>query len=233
MLRLNRVILLLLLLLVPQQGWTEDKLFIAREKVNLSTLLAPPPTVGSQEQQQEMATLAHFQQTRTPAQVALAREDMDRSVFRFGDVLGEQFTAEALPQVAALFGKVKKTGDHLLGPAKAYWNRPRPYASNPDIQPCLDKPDNASYPSGHSTFGTLAAIILANMVPEKQALIHERAESYRLNREIGGVHYPSDVAAGRISGTVIAAFLFQEPAFLEEYARARTELRQALGLPVQ
>ena len=91
--------------------------------------------------------------------------------------------------------------------------------------------NNASYPSGHSTFGTVDSIILANMVPERATQIYERAEAYRFNREIGGVHYPSDVAAGRIAGTVIAAFLQQSPVFQEAYAAARAETRQVLGLP--
>lgn len=227
----TRYVLFLLLMLLPQQGWADETYFITREQINLSALLAPPPVVGSQEQQQEMAVLLNFQNTRTPAQVAFARADMERSVFRFQDVMGENFTAQKLPQVAALFAKVKKSADHILGPAKAHWDRPRPYTSNPDIHPCVDKPDNASYPSGHSTFGTVSAIILANMVPEKQAALFERAELYRLNREIGGAHYPSDVLAGRISGTVIAAFLLRSPEFQADFAKARSELRTVLGLP--
>ena len=95
----------------------------------------------------------------------------------------------------------------------------------------MPKPGNASYPSGHSTFGTVDSIILANMLPEKAAQIYDRAEAYRFNREIGGVHYPSDVAAGRIAGTVIVAFMQQSPAFREAYTAARTELRQVLGFP--
>lgn len=228
----NRYFLFLLLMLLPQLGWADETYFVTRQQIDFSMLLAPPPAVGSPEQQQEMAVLLKLQKERTPAQISFARADMERSAFRFQDVLGEKFSADKLPQSAALFTKIKKTADHILAPAKEHWNRPRPYTTNPDIHPCVEKPDNASYPSGHSTFGTVIAIILANMVPEKQTILYERAELYRRNRELGGAHYPSDVAAGRIAGTVIAAFLLQQPEFQAEFAVAKAELRKVLGLPV-
>ncbi len=231
--RFSRCFLLVAFLLLPWQGWANEPLYITQERVNLTALLAPPPAVGSLQQQQEIALLLKLQVERTAAQVAFARADMERSVFRFKDVLGENFSAEKLPLLAAFFTTVRRNTDQILIPVKMHWNRPRPYASSLDIQPCVDKPGNASYPSGHSTFGTLTAILLANMVPEKQAQLHERAELYRLNREIGGVHYPSDVRAGHIAGTVIAAFLLQEPAFQAEFAKARAELREVLGLPAR
>lgn len=226
----NRPLLLFLLLLLPQQGLAGETFFVTREQIDFSRLLAPPPAVGSAQQQQEMAYLLELQKNRTQAQEAFAQADMERSVFRFADVLGEAFTAEKLPKTKAFFDKVKKDGDYLLDPAKKHWDRPRPYTTNPDIHPCVRKPENTSYPSGHSTFGTLTAIVLANMVPEKNAQLFARAELYRKNREIGGAHYPSDVEAGRICGTVIAAFMLQSPAFLEEFAVAKAELRGVLGL---
>jgi acid phosphatase (class A) len=226
---LNRVFLLFLLLLLPQQGLTQEAAFVTREQIDFSKLLAPPPAVGSPLQKQEMAALLILQSNRTPAQEAFAKADMERSVFRFADVVGPDFTAEKLPKSAAFFKKIQENADYILAPAKEHWNRPRPYVTNPDIHPCVDKPDNASYPSGHSTFATVTSIILADMIPEKQKEIHDRAELFRLNREVGGAHYPSDVEAGRICGTVIAAFMLQNPAFQAEYAQAKAEVRTVLG----
>ena len=227
---LNRVFLLFLLLLLPQYGWAGETYFVTREQIDFSKLLAPPPAMDTAAQKQDMAVLLTLQKDRTPAQEAFARADMERSVFRFADVVGEGFTAEKLPKAEAFFTKILKDADNIIGPAKAHWDRPRPYTTNPDIHPCVEKPNNASYPSGHSTFGTVTAIILANMIPEKARQIYERAELYRLNREIGGAHYPSDVLAGRICGTVIAAFMLQNSSFQEAFAQAKTEVRSVLGL---
>lgn len=230
---LSRIVLFYMLLLLPQQGWAEEALYIPQERANLTALLAPPPILGSQQQQQEVELLLKLQKERTEAQIAFARADMERTVFRFKDVLGESFTAAKLPLTAAFFTKAQRNADKILAPVKQHWNRPRPYASNLDIDPCVEKPDDASYPSGHSTFGTLTSILLANMVPEKQRQLYERAESYRFNREIGGAHYPSDVLGGLISGTVIAALFLQNPVFQAEFARSKAELRGVLGLPAR
>jgi acid phosphatase (class A) len=230
---LHRSLLLLLLLLLPQYAWTGETHFVSREQIDFSRLLPPPPALDSPQQKQEMDVLLTLQKNRTPAQEAFALADAERSVFRFADVIGNNFTAEKLPLTAAFFNAVKENADYLLGLAKEHWNRPRPYATNPEIHPCVPKPGNASYPSGHSTFGTATSIILANMLPEKQTQIYDRAALYRQNREIGGAHYPSDVEAGRIAATVVAAFLLQNPAFQDEFAKAKAELRGVLGLPAQ
>ena len=87
-----------------------------------------------------------------------------------------------------------------------------------------------SYPSGHSTFGTMTAIILSNMVPEKRAALYKRGWDYGQQRVVAGVHYPSDVEAGRIQASVVVAELMQNPQFQSDFAAAKTELRGVLGL---
>jgi acid phosphatase (class A) len=225
-----RVLLLVLLLLLPQPGRAGETFFVAPEQIDLTRLLAPPPAVGSPEQQRDMAELLALQKERTPEQEALAQADEERSVYRFADVVGTDFTPDKLPLATALFAAVKKTAAAVVDPSKDYWHRPRPYMTNPELHPCLHKPSGPSYPSNHATFATVTGIILADMIPEKAAQIHARAALFRFNRELGGVHYPGDVEAGRLAGTVIAAFLLQNQAFLSEYAKARTEVRQVLGL---
>ena len=88
----------------------------------------------------------------------------------------------------------------------------------------------SSYPSGHATVGTLMGIELANMLPEKRAQIMARAWEFGHNREVGGIHYPSDIEMGRIAGTVIAQTISTHPDFKVEFEAARAELRAALGL---
>ena len=76
-----------------------------------------------------------------------------------------------------------------------------------------------SYPSGHTTFAYVMAILLANMVPEKSVAIFDRAASYGYNRVVVGAHFPTDVEAGRIAGTVIDSVFLHEPRFLTDSAR--------------
>jgi acid phosphatase (class A) len=89
---------------------------------------------------------------------------------------------------------------------------------------------SGSYPSGHATVGTLMGIELANMLPEKRAAIMARAWEFGQNRVVAGIHYPSDIEMGRISGTVIAQTISTHPDFRQEFDAAKAELRAALGL---
>jgi acid phosphatase (class A) len=69
------------------------------------------------------------------------------------------------------------------------------------------------------------------MVPEKAAAIFNRAAILAHSRVVAGVHYPTDVEAGRISGSVIDNVLLHEPRFMVDFGKAREEVRHALGLP--
>jgi acid phosphatase (class A) len=70
------------------------------------------------------------------------------------------------------------------------------------------------------------------MVPEKVAAIFDRAGVFAYNRVIAGVHYPSDVEAGRISGAVIDNVLLHDPRFHGRlrYGSHRTSPRSRLAL---
>jgi acid phosphatase (class A) len=87
-----------------------------------------------------------------------------------------------------------------------------------------------SYPSGHSTFGAMTAILLSNMVPEKQAELFARGWDYGQSRVIGGVHFPTDVESGRIEATAMVALMMQNGDFRTDFAAAKAELRKGLGL---
>ena len=65
---------------------------------------------------------------------------------------------------------------------------------------------------------------------EKRAEIMARAAEYAHNREVGGIHYASDVEMGKISGSVIAAVLLNRDYFNAEYDVSRAELRSDLGM---
>jgi acid phosphatase (class A) len=197
--------------------------------VDLTLLLAPPPAQDSEQTKNELIEIHHYQDTRTPDQVAYAQADAEKNVFRFADVMGDKFAAENLPLTAALFEKALKATKDTVGPAKDFFNRPRPFLYDKTVNPCLAKEMEPSYPSNHATSGTVMGILLANMVPEKKAEIFKRSWAYAQNRVIGGVHYRSDIEAGRISGTVIAALLLKDQNFIKDFAAAKAELRTALG----
>ncbi len=70
-------------------------------------------------------------------------------------------------------------------------------------------------------------------MPEKREELFARGREYGRSRVIVGAHYPTDIEAGRITGTVAAAVLLQNPLFQRDFAAARAQLRAQLQLPAE
>lgn len=234
--------------------------YIRPDSVDMLRLLPPPP-IGEAALADDLAAVRAMQRSRTAERFAQAREDATVSIFRFADVLGSGFNADAVPVTTEFFGKVNRELGRYIGETKNCWRRPRPYEIDPQIQPPEDllnstgarrgppraqampagAPCDAaqyevdsysfSYPSGHTAFGTLTAILLAQMVPEKHIELFERGREYGDSRLVGGVHFPSDIEAGRILATTVAALMMLDERFRADLDAARRELRAALGLP--
>ncbi len=92
---------------------------------------------------------------------------------------------------------------------KAEFDRPRPSRISPKIMPPIDPPGHASFPSAHATQAHLIALLLSQVLPEQAWASYESndptpngpvfrmAERIARNREVLGVHYPTDSAAGK------------------------------------
>jgi acid phosphatase (class A) len=204
--------------------------FLTPRDVDLVRLLPPPPLDDSEQTRIELAEVLSIQATRTPAMEALARADSEESPWRFTDVVGAKFTKESLPRLALLFKRLHETEGAIVDPAKERFNRPRPYRLSDQVHPIAKISKSSSYPSGHATGGTLMGIVLSDMLPEKREVIMARAWQYGSNRVTAGVHYRSDIEAGRIAGSVIAQVLFMRDDFRAELDAARKELRTLLAL---
>jgi len=231
--RRSTILLLLALLLPSAQALAADGNSKA-DAIDLTLWLAPPPAIGSPVALVDLQTVLAVQAARTPAEADAAKADADRSVFRLTDVLGSNLTPATLPRTAAFFTRVAQLDKTTIKTAKSYWRRPRPSVVSSDVHPLsVEKADDWSYPSGHATFGYTAAALLVHMLPEKRVALFGRAEIYAQHRVVMGVHYPSDVEAGRVAGTLIAAQLMDDPAWRADFNAARDELRKALALPLQ
>jgi acid phosphatase (class A) len=212
---------------------SDGTFYIEPSQVDLDHLLAPPPALGSAEETADLAAVVQAEKDRTAQDAVDAEADHQRSVFRFADAMGPGFTADKLPYATKFFKRVYADEEKIVNETKAYFARPRPFIVDSNLTPMVYPKATPSYPSGHTTFAYVMAILLANMVPEKSVAIFNRAASYGYNRVVVGAHFPTDVEAGRIAGTVIDSVFLHEPRFMTDFRKARLEVRAALGLPPQ
>jgi acid phosphatase (class A) len=238
-LRLACCLVVPLLFVHPGLSGAAEFHYVTIAQVDLGQLLAPPPAPGSSEEKKDLGAVIEASRNRTPQDAEAARADGVTSVLRFADVLGGGFVTENLPFALPFFVNVAADVHAIVGTAKVNFDRLRPYAIDTQVAPLLSDREamtashhrSGSYPSGHASFAYATAVLLAVMVPEKAADIFARAALFSQHRLVAGVHYPTDIEAGRIAGTVIAHALLRDPRFQADFATARAEVRRALGLP--
>lgn len=106
---------------------------------------------------------------------------------------------------------------------KAHYKRPRPTQLCPALLPPIAVPGHAAYPSGHSTQAHLMALCMGEIFdglpaaqkPQMQPMrdnLKVLADRIARNREIAGLHYPSDTAAGVVLANQVLSLLSGLPA---------------------
>lgn len=104
----------------------------------------------------------------------------------------------ALPWAAiAASWLVAEGSKHLFG-------RGRPFVWDTQIAPLIKTPSSSSFPSGHSATAAAGAITLSFLYPAFAGPLVLAGFVVVLSRVYLGVHYPFDVAAGVIIGTLAA-----------------------------
>jgi acid phosphatase (class A) len=69
------------------------------------------------------------------------------------------------------------------------------------------------------------------MVPERRQALLARADEFARQRMVCGVHFASDIAAGRVAAEWLVRELDQQPGYRSEKAETTAVLRAALKLP--
>jgi hypothetical protein len=81
--------------------------------------------------------------------------------------------------------------------------------------PIMNLINSPSFPSGHTTYGYMGAILLAVLVPDRYQEMIARGAEYGNDRIIMGAHYAMDVLGGRtVSTHDLAHLLANDPAYM-------------------
>lgn len=154
--------------------------------------------------------------------------------------LREHFAAEAVRfRVDPLQGENLRTGGTLhdqrinlagtgVYASKKFFARPRPFVIDTRVQPCVKRPAEASYPSGHATDYFFRAGVLAEIFPERRVELFEFAWKAAWGRVLGGVHFPTDLVGGRLLAAAVVEELKKHPVFQSELKQSQAEVAKVV-----
>lgn len=94
--------------------------------------------------------------------------------------------------------------------AKYHYGVMRPSVRDPSVKTMVAIPPHPSYPSGHSTEGTIFKIILTYYFPDEKNRWDALAEEAGMSRIWGGIHYPADHRTGQILGTTVGDIILNK-----------------------
>lgn len=230
-----RLLIFLTLLCVPSLSGAPPagvgaEPFLGAAEARIGLALPPPPAPGSLEALADLEVVLQVQAWRSPAEEAFAQEAAHQDLFSFAPVLGDGFRRDRHPAFAALAARLERDIRAVVGPPKDHFDRLRPPHAEPAVRPSLPRPHAASrsYPSGHATEAHLYAAVLGELFPERREALEAHARRLAWARILGGVHYPTDLEAGRRLAQILFQALGGNPEFQRALEACRTELAVAV-----
>lgn len=207
--------------------WTRKRTRFLPDDWKKRFQLVEPPANSSVRTRSEVVYLQSVSKQRTAKQQDIEKEVLITN-FRFGEHRYEELIKDS---------RYKETGK-LLEAAyldlavvtfvfKQRFDRIRPsvLASRLDLplEPSIEIPAHPAYPSGHATGAYGLAYLLQEIDPANAGRYLEDARRIGENREIAGVHYPSDTEAGRVLARQVVDAFLSNPSFVQQLESARAE----------
>lgn len=206
-----------------------------RQLPNSLALLPPPAREGSPQQAADWAVYRETRSLRDGPRWTLAARDANlkfpAAAEVFACALDLPISQEATPHLNMLLRRSLLDAGLATYAAKDHHVRTRPFVAakettcTPAEEATLAK--DGSYPSGHAALGWGWALILAELAPDRADAIVARGLAFGQSRVVCGVHWQSDVDAGRVIGAAAVARLHADPVFLAQSAAARKEIEEA------
>jgi acid phosphatase (class A) len=197
--------------------------------IHYQAFLPDPPAEKSAADVKELDAIVEMQKSLTDEEKSnMTMEAKYDTYLIFQDTIGPWFTEDDVKKLPALHRLLQREADttgEFVTSAKEFWKRPRPYLQDPRVQSQLGKVDGFSYPSGHSTRGAVDSYVLAKVFPSVADGILKRGVRVGDDRVLAGVHFRTDVEAGRTLAGAIFDRLMKNREFRADLAAAEAEMR--------
>lgn len=156
------------------------------------------PTNSSRETRDEIDYLLSLKEQRTVEKIDEINKERSISGMYFNSIKLTDYFDINKYDFAKEFRKAFSEISSLVLFEKEKFDRVRPHLLEPNLEPIIEVPGHPAYPSGHATQAYFTAYYLSAKYPDNRAIYFEDAARIATNREIAGVHYPSDSIAGKI-----------------------------------
>jgi DNA polymerase III epsilon subunit-like protein len=169
-------------------------------------MIPPPPPAGSSRLAADVELYRESLRWRDTPRWRLATSDADVQFPHAADIFscaaGIRIAESTTPHLYSLLQRVIVDAGKSTAAAKKKYDRARPFALYghstcvPNDEAILKT--NGGYPSGHSSLGWAWALVLAELIPQRADAILSRGYEFGQSRVICGVHWQTDVDAGRM-----------------------------------
>jgi acid phosphatase (class A) len=152
----------------------------------------------------------------------------------FSPALGITISRKNTPHLHLLLSRVFTDAGYASNDTKKAFSRIRPYSAL-RIDSCTPKEhsalsnDGGSYPSGHAVTGMMWAMTLTAMEPQLATPLMKKGYEFGRSRLICGVHWESDVNAGRFLAAGAFARLQASPEYQKQFREAKLEVDRLLA----
>lgn len=204
---------------------------VSERRLAATTVPAPPPA-GSAAQAADDEAFRNHLRINGSARWRWAIHDRDvrfpGAADRFTCAVGIPIGSESTPNLYMLLRRSFVDAALAAYEAKAPFPRKRPFVANNDPI-CTPEAAEAfrrdtSYPAAAAAVGWTWTLLLVELAPDRTDAIVRRGQAYGESSALCGVHWQSDVEAGRHVGSVVAAQLHANRDFQRQFAGAREEI---------
>ena len=200
-------------------GYTKRQTRYLKADWKKNFVLPAPPANSSVRTKAELNYLKQLIPKR-PSQQKEIEAEILVAQFRWGKFTYKELTeGKRFKNTSTLLRAAHRDMGIVCFVFKHRFNRVRPSTLSAKTGEIIDTvvaiPGHPAYPSGHSTGAFTIAYILQELDPKNAEMYRKDAMRIAQNREVGGLHYPSDTAAGRllarqIADSLLANFRFQQ-----------------------
>ncbi|MCO4755641.1 MAG: phosphatase PAP2 family protein [Bacteriovoracaceae bacterium] len=183
---------------IPKELKSDELTYITEPQIR-SIKLPPQPSVASEQTQNELKYLLSLKSERSDDFIKRVSVERNFAGLRLGNLHGYDLALYGGSDIVSeFFTKVFHDITVATFYLKIKFDRVRPHFLEPAIEPVIIVPRHPAYPSGHSAQAFTTALVLSEVFPEDRERFLQDAYNIARNREIAGVHYPSDTWAGFI-----------------------------------